>query len=164
MKSSGFFSVSGRRALMAIGVAVLLCVSSNVKVSGAPKAQDAAAQQDPLKLNIDGPAILVFRIKKDRTADFEALWPAIRAGLAKSSKEDLKEFAATLTPYKVKDVEGFYVFNLDHPSKTYSYNPIALLYYTDAEAIKRDEADTILKKWTDSSEGVNIWPLLKLGN
>jgi hypothetical protein len=170
MKASGMVSAASRRGLLLVGIAVVMCGTSNLR--GIAAAQDPQPQQqqqaqaapaDPLKLNIDGPAILVFQIKKDRVADFEALVAGIRAGLSKSTKEDVKAFAASYYPYKVEAVPGLYLFNLDHPSKTVSYNPVALLFYTDTEAIKREEADALHKKWEGSYDAVNIWPLVKVG-
>ena len=159
MAWSGFLSASSRRAMIVIGTAFALCVSSSVGIRAA-RQQD----KDDLKLNIDGPAILLFKIKADRTADFEALVAGILSGLGKSAKEDVKSFAAAYRPMKVETVPGLYIFNLAQPSKTVSYNPVTLLFYTDPEAIKREEADVLYKKWEGAAESINIWPLKPMGS
>jgi hypothetical protein len=155
MAWSGFSSASSWRAAMVVGTAVALCIGSSTGIRATGQEQP----KDDLKLSLDAPAILLFKIKPDRVADFEALVAGICSGLAKSTKEDVKAFAASYHPFKVETAPGLYVFYLEKPSKTISYNPVALLYYTDTEAIKREEADALFPKWKDAAESINILPL-----
>jgi hypothetical protein len=158
MAWSDFLLAPSRRAMIVIGTALALCVSSSSGIRAAGQ-----EQKDDLKLNLDGPAIVLFKIKADRVADFEALIAAIRAGLAKSEKDDVKAFGAAYQPLKVETVPGLFVFNLATPSKTISYNPVALLFFVDPVAIKREEADVLYKKWEGAAESINIWPLKQIG-
>jgi hypothetical protein len=167
MTVSEFLSGSRRRAV-AMSVAILLCALSAASMQARSAAAQTPAQPaDPLKLNLDVPTLIIYQIKPDRAADFQALWDGIRAGLGKSAKADVKAFADTLQPFRAQldpaAQTAVFVFKLETPSKTISYNPIQLLYYADPEAIKRDEADTLYKKWDGASLGVQIWPLIKAG-
>jgi hypothetical protein len=156
-------SASSRRIILAVGVTALLCAGSNL---------NARAQgDDQLKFDYDGPMLLLYQIKPDRTADFEALWAGIRAGLAKSTKPEVKAFGETLVPWKVQGVDGLYMFRLDPPSKTMTYNPVKLLYdnvnaTTPADGLfTRAEADDLYKKFDGSFQpnGIQPWKLAKVG-
>ena len=170
MTCSGLLSASSRRIILTVGVAALSCVGSVLRAQQAAPAQAAAAPaaqtaapEDPLKLNSDVPVILVFQVKPDRIADFEAAWAGIRAGLTRSANAELKAFGATLQPYKVQGFEGVYVFHLLEPSKTISYNPVHLLYFADKDLFKREDADALFAKWNGAAAGFNKWPLVKVG-
>jgi hypothetical protein len=168
---------SGRRVMVAVGMVAFLFATAGLsaRTQDPAKPQEPAKpaeQADPLKFDYDGPMILVFQIKPDRIADFEAFWPGLRAGLAKSDKPELKAFGETLTPYKVQGVQGLYLLRLDHPSKTFTYNPSKLLYdninYEKPElgAFTREEADTLFKKFNESwvpQGGIQAWKLEKAG-
>lgn len=161
MAWSGFRSASSRRSVLAIGMALLIGATSSASVKGAPQDQQ---QQDGLKLNIDGPALILFFVKKDRVADFESMWPALRSTITKSSKEGVKEFADTLYPYKVEGMDvPLYMLKLDKVSKQFSYNPVTLLFYLDKEAIKYDDAMVVHKKWEGATDRITVWPLTKMG-
>jgi len=168
MAWSGFKSAASRRALIVVGTALALCIGSSagIRAAGQDPAKPAGQEQpkDDLKLNSDTPVILLFKIKADRVADFEAVVAGIRNGLGKSAKDDVKAFAAAYTPFKVDGAPGLYVFYLEKPSKTVSYNPTALLYYTDPDAIKREEADALFAKWKDAPESINILSLKPMGS
>ena len=167
------------RAGVVGGLAVMLTAGSFVRPLLARAQDPAPAQQapaDPLKFSHDGPLLLIYQVKPDRAADFEALWAAIRAGLAKSDRAEVKAFGESLVPYKVSSTPNVYVFKLDQPSKTFSYNPVAILY--DAEHIltpapnpglfSRAEADELYNKKFSGSGGdvftaIQPWPLVKVG-
>src|SRR5262245_394233 len=97
MKIPGLLLTSCRRVVVAAGiVAVLFATGLSAQTQTQTQTQDPTkpqepakpAEVDPLKFNYDGPMMLVFQIKPDRIADFEAFWPALRAGLAKSPNAD----------------------------------------------------------------------------
>ena len=182
MKVSEWLPALCRRVLLVVGVIAISSATAvhAVKAQDAAKAQDPAkpqepakpAEVDPLKFDYDGPMILVFQIKPDRVADFEAFWPGLRAGLMKSPKADLKAFAETLQPYKVQGVPGLYLLRIDSPSKTYTYNPGKLVYdninYDKPEEglFTRAEADILFAKFKDSwvpPNGIQAWKLEKAG-
>ena len=146
-------------------------------------AQDAAAQADPLKLSGGKPTLVVWAIKADRGADFEAAWAGIRAVLAKSDKDDFKALGQSLTeiykvdqpPFDFTTKDGpvkavLYVFRLDKPSTTYSYNPRTILYEylkagQEGAVVNRADADDLfVKKFGESYLALQaIWALNKIG-
>jgi hypothetical protein len=158
---------------MAVSMAALFVATSGVGVRAQdPPKPAAAAEADPLKFDYNGPMILIFQVKPDKTADFEAFWPALRAGLNKSPNAELKAFAETLQPFRVQGVAGLYLFRLDPPSKTFTYNPSKLLYdninYTKPEdgLFTRPEADALFPKLSESLNAatpIQTWKLEKVG-
>jgi hypothetical protein len=164
MTVSEFLSASGRRAILLASLAAVLSATSSVR---AHPGQDPAkpAEVDPFKVTQNLPTLIIYQIKPDRAEDFQALWAGIRAGLAKSEKADVKAFADTLQPLRVQlpaaaaAQTAVFVFKLDAPSLTISYNPIQLLYYVDPAAFKREDADALYKKFDGSFQGYSIWPL-----
>jgi len=180
MRVSEFVSASSRRAVMSVAVAALVCASSGIRAqqtagqqtagqqaAGQPAAGQTEQPKDDLKLNLDGPALIIFQVNLARVADFEALWTGVRVGLAKSEKPGLKEFAATLYPYRAQlppeAPTAVYVFQLAAPSKEFSYNPTVLLYYTDEKVFEAADAKALYEKWNGAATGVQIWPLMKVG-
>ena len=105
------------------------------------------------------------------------------AQIAKSDRPEVKEFGASITHmYKLnapgQDPAGqsMYVFQIDKPSQTQSYNPgriiYEFLYVLDKESgkekgIPRAEADELFKKignMQDMFASINAWPLQKIGS
>jgi len=168
MNVSGLISTKSRWAIVAAGMAVLLATSAPAQ------AQNAAAQQpaqaDGFKFDYDGPIMILYNVKPDRTADFESAWAAIRAGLAKSTDAELKAFGETLYPYRIEGA-NIYIFRLDPPSKKFSYNPVKLLYDNvnnekpENGLFTRAEADDIYKKISGApvENGINVWKLKRAG-
>jgi hypothetical protein len=167
MKWSRVLPAVGRRAVVALGVAALL---------GAPAMaygqQPAAtpAPPDPLKFNLDVPLLLIYSVKPDKTADFESVWAAIKEGLAKSDKPELKTFGEGLNLFKADTpappagsppVPAIYLFRIDAPSKTISYNPVKLLY--ESGIFKYEEATPLYEKFKDTYTGIQFWPMVKIG-
>ena len=137
-------------------------------------APPAPAQEkpDPLKFNTESPVLLLFQIKADKTADFEAAWGQIRAAFGKVAKPETKAFGDTMAKlYKVDAGSAapapvsIYVVQLDAPSKTFSYDPGKMVYETlmGEKALTREEADAIYKKLADSFANINFWTLVKVG-
>ena len=172
MKVAGIGSAASRRILMAAGMSAMLVATSGVGVRAQdPPKPAAAAEPDPLKFDYNGPMILIFQVKPEKTADFEAFWPELRAGLSKSPNAELKAFADTLQPYRVQG-SPLYLFRLESPSKTFTYNPRNLIYdninYTKPEEglFTREQADKLFPKLSDSLNpqgGIQMWKLEKVG-
>jgi hypothetical protein len=109
------------------------------------------------------------QVKADKAADFESAWAAIRAGLAKSDKPDLKQLGDSLKMFKIDappvDMAGnkavTYIFQLNPPIKTQSYDPTKILFFSGA--FERTEAQAIYDKIKDCYLQINPIPLVKVG-
>jgi hypothetical protein len=185
MERASVLAASGRRALIGLGLAAIVAVGAGPVVAAQatqtqPPPQQPAApaapqqEADQLKFNIDTPILLMNQVKPDKTADFEAAWTSIRAGLAKiADKPDVKAFSDSLQKLYKVDLGGqggqapvvLYIIQLDHPSKTHSYNPVKIIYDTlmGATVITREEADAIYGKLKESVQNIQFWPLTKIG-
>jgi hypothetical protein len=176
---SGHRSASSRRTLLALGLAASLCAASGIKAQplqqapaapAAPAAAPAAAQAapaaaDPFKFSNDF-TLLVNSIKAAKAADFESAWAAIKDKLSKSDKPGLKEMAEGLKIYKLgtapqAGADVIYIFHLEPPSKTQSYDPTQILFFSGA--FERAEADAIYAKIKDAYVTITPWPLVKVG-
>lgn len=148
-----------------------------------PPTQQAAAPAqpaDPLKL-ANSPHLIIWGVKPAKTADFEAVWAALMAQFAKSDRAEVKEFGATITnmyklnaPSTTPDAAVIYVFQIEKPSQTQSYNPGRIIYEflyilkdNKEIGIPRAEADELFKKignMQDMFASINAWPLAKIGS
>ena len=160
---SGNRSASSRRTLVALGLAALLCAASGIN---AHARQDAPKPPDPFKFSNDF-TLLVNSIKSAKAADFESAWSDIKAGLAKSDKPGLKEMAEGLQIYKLgtptqPGADVIYIFHLMPPSKTQSYDPTQILFFSGA--FERAQADAIYAKIKDAYSSITPWPLVKVGS
>jgi len=159
-------------------VAALALFIAVARPAAAQTAPAAAPPQDILKFTSAGPAIILFQIKADKTADFESAWSAVRAGFDKVTEADPKAFAAGLANlYKLDqppiDVAGqkaaVYVLRVDNVSTTYTYNPVAIVYEMlwlngkEGAPLKREEADVIYNKFKDAFLNITPWKLNKIG-
>jgi len=145
--------------------------------------QQQTPPQDPLKFTHDGPLLIMWQIKADRVADFESAWSSIRGALAKNANPDLQAFAQSFTVSRVMTGPTgpvIYVFQCNPASKTFSYNPVALLYETlkapapDPAAaagtpppsvpgtFNYEEATAVYKKLEGAYENITPWPLQKM--
>lgn len=170
MTGGGLRRPWGLRALAVVALAVVLTAGS----FGRPllaQTPAAPAQADPLLFNLDVPLLLIYQVKPDKTADFESVWDSIKAGLAKSDKADLKSFGEGLKLFKADlppPAPGappqpvIYVFHIDQPSKTISYNPVKLLY--ESGIFKYEEATPLYEKFKDTYTNIQFWPLKKVGS
>jgi hypothetical protein len=171
MKLSDFQSASSRRMMIAVGVAALLCAGSNLRAYPTHGQEPAAQKPEPpdaLKLTSD--FVLIWStIKADKAADFESAWASIKAGLAKSSKDDLKQLGESIRVYKIDAPPAdspagktvTFMFHLDPPVKTQSYDPVKILFFSGA--FERAEADTVWAKLKDCYVSINPMPLSKIG-
>jgi len=148
----------------------------------APQQQPAAAAPQDNLLLPNSPHLIIWGVKPAKAADFEALWKGLQAQFAKSERPEVKEFAATITNmYKLTatsaapDAPVIYVFQVEKPSATQSYNPGRIIYeflykLVDGKetGIPRAEADELFKKigtsLTDMFASINTWPLAKIGS
>jgi hypothetical protein len=140
----------------------------------------APAQADPLLLS-NSPHLIIWGVKPGKAADFEAVWAGIMSQVAKSDRAEVKEFGATITsmyklnaPGQPADAPSMFVFQIDKPSTTQSYNPGRIIYeflYFQKDGkeggIPRTEADELFKKIGNMQEmfaSINAWPLVKMGS
>lgn len=169
MIRTGEYRAAALRAVAIVGL---------VLVFAAPRAAAAQAAPPPdlLKLGAAVPTVILIQIKADKTAEFEAAWSALRAGLAKSTKDDVKAFGESLNSlYKIDQppLEGgiaLYMLQIEKPSTTITYNPFAIVYEQLWNAdeklslITRAEADAIFEKLKAAFHNINPpWPLKKIG-
>lgn len=165
-----------RALLVGVMAVMVIGASRDAMAQDAP----AAAQQapDPLKFTTDKPMILGWQVRADKTVAFEEFWSGLKALILKSENAELKAFAETLNKlYKVDlppmDIQGnqtvIYLFQLDSPSTTHSYNPVMILYTylgagVEGSKVTRAEADALYEKFKASYLAVNpLWPLVKVG-
>jgi hypothetical protein len=166
MNVSEFWSAHSRRLLVAVALAALVCSGSSVLAQDPAPA--AAPPPDLLKLSSDY-VLIMNQVKADKVADFEASWDKIRAGLAKSTKDDVKQLGESLKIFKIdappQDTPGgksvTYIFQLFPPVKTLSYQPTEILFTSGA--FERPEADAIFEKLKDCYISINPIPLAKIG-
>jgi hypothetical protein len=189
MVRSGYLPAIDRRALVALVIAVALGVTTGARAASGSAPQDpkpAAGQPaaDPFQFSHDGPFLMVWTIKPDRADGFEKAWMSIKDALSKSSNAEHKGFGDNMTIYRVTTVTPgqpiVFVFQMNPPSKTLSYNPVKILFEylkpptPDAAAAANppppppgtfsyDEAMTIFKLLEGANEGVAFWPLAKKG-
>ena len=155
MTLSGFARAMGRRTLAAAALAAVVG-------TGTAWAQEQPA--DPFKFSADA-AVMVYTIKPESTADFEAMWATIKTKLAASEKPELKQLGESLRIYKVAagaTADGqTYFFIADPASKTVSYSLSPFLLFTSG-LFTREEADALFKKVNAAINGLNAIPLGKL--
>lgn len=137
-----------------------------VAVLAGAAALGARQAADPLKFTHEF-VLLYNQVKADKASDFESSWATIKAGLIKSEKPELKELGESLKIFKVDAPAGAtvnYIFNLNPPSKTQSYDPTKILF--ESGAFSREEADVIyakLKEAYSPTSPISTIPLVKVG-
>jgi hypothetical protein len=171
LRSAGF------RAAGVLGFAVLMVAAPGLASAQTP-APAAPPQDDVLKFSSNAPAMILVQVHADKTADFEAGWAGIRAGLAKGDADQKavgdsmgKLFKVDQPPLDTPQGKGvIYVLQLDSPNTTLTYNPFKLIYEVlwkngaEGAVLKREEADVIYEKLKASLQSVNPpWKLVKIG-
>ena len=174
MNRIGGLRSAGLRAAGVLGFAAVMAVTPATAWAQAA----AAPQEDVLKFSSNAPVMVLIQVHADKTADFEAGWAGIRAGLAKGDADQQalgtsmgKLFKVDQPPIQSPAGNGvIYVLQLDAPSTTITYNPFKLIYEVlwkpgaDATILKREEADAIFEKLKVSLQSVNPpWKLVKIG-
>ena len=152
MKLSSLAQACGRRVVVCLSAAAMLGAATAVfaqaapapaqapaaGTTAAPAAGQAAAPAAPdaFKFTTDAGGIIWY-VKADKTADFEAVWDAIRTKLAASDNPDLKAMSDGLKIYKLQAAPNaaptddvMYLFVADPASKTISYSPSPYLLFT----------------------------------
>jgi hypothetical protein len=161
---------SRKLAIVTAAVALMLCLPQIARAQDAP---------DPLKFTASGPVIVGWQIKAEKATDFETSWKGIRDLIGKSEDAALRAFGDSLTKLFKVDMAPFadasgnqtviYLFQLDAPSTTYSYNPLTILYTylaagQDGSKVTRAEADDLYGKLQGSVLSINpLWKLVKVG-
>jgi len=158
----GSRSASSRRTIVAGLLAAALVAGVNLHAQQAAPAP--AAQEDPFKFSTDAGALL-WIVKADNTAEFEAAWKEIRSKLATTDKADLKALGDSLKMFKIEapaSPQGVsYLFVADPASKTLSYSPSPFILFTsglfpDADGRK------LFDQLNGASAGINPLPLIKI--
>lgn len=162
---SGSLSMSTRRAFFVMVIMALLCGASGMRAQQAAAAP-AAQAADQLKFSTVA-ALIVWQVKPDMEAGFESAWGAIKTKLSASDKPDFKELGDSIKIFKVNMTGApagsptAYVFQLNPPSKTLSYDPSKILYAPGMW--ERAEADALFKKIADALVTFSVLPLDKVG-
>ena len=182
--------ISGSRTWTGVLAAAMLAATAGVAVAQEPPPTQQQQQQQPpppeqqqqpeapdqLLFKTTSPIILINQINQAKAADFESAWADIRAAFAKVTDPQLQAFAQTLNSlYKVDlppapTQQGgqavVYIFEIETPSTTVSYNPVKILFETlhkQAGVLTYDEAMAIHKKLDGAYASINPWPLVKIG-
>jgi hypothetical protein len=165
-----FVTLPARRLLMMTLAAVLtapLAAAAAPAQDAAPAPQAAApAAADPMKFGT-GHAIILNEVKAEKTADFEAVWTAIKAGLAASEKPELQQQAASLKMYKLATElpagsPAIYIFAIDPVSQALTYDPVKILF--ESGAFERAKADELYARVKDAYARITPWPLATFGS
>lgn len=158
MTLSGFTSVVSRRMFVAVALGASLFVGSNAWAQAAP------AEQDAFKFSTDS-AVMIYSIKPDKAAGFEALWSALRTKALASEKPDLKALGESLKIFKVQSAvpegQGQMYFFFADPAAKISYQIVPLLY--NSGLFTRAEADEAFNKvGADAFMIINAIPATKV--
>lgn len=136
-----------------------------------PRAQQPAPPLAP-RANA---AFMVFSVKGDKAAEFEAAWSAIRAGFARMASADARAFGETLKFYRSDSGQpaalqplAEYTLPIDSPSSALSYNPARivremLLMLPGDGVLTREDADDIMRKLKESVTRIQVRPMVKIG-
>lgn len=138
-------------------------------------AQAAAPAEDTLRFKSDSAAI-IFSVKPETTADFEAGYKALLAQLAVTAKPGMKELGASmqLTKLAVPGQPGqpaVYLMWIQNPSREFSYVYGKILFYSgkdqgekyDGIFEKQEDATAIYQKLFGSISAINPFPVNKIG-
>jgi hypothetical protein len=135
MKLSGFLSAFGRRAWVAVGLAVVVSAVSVVgaygpavaSVASLPVVQD---QPDPMTFNADR-LFVYFQVAPEVSRDFELVMNKIKTALAGSDDPERRRQASGWDVVKLDapqaDGNIMYIFILDPVAKGVSYDPFKIL-------------------------------------
>jgi len=180
MKSFGSLSVSGRRAVLVVGLAAfaVLTTASGLTAQQAPSQTQtppppqqtpapAAAAQPQAESGLtakSSPAMFLNIIKPDKVADFEAAMNKIKEALAKTDKPELKKLADGWQVLKVGETTAagspnvIYLWLINPAEVGAAYDPGKIIY----DALPRAEADEVFNKLKDSYTNLQRWTLEKV--
>lgn len=178
-----------RRSFVTVGFALLVGASTAQAQSQAPAAPPAsqtpaaaaapaqapAPADDPLRFKSDSAAI-IFSVKPEATADFEAGYKALLAQMAVTAKPGMKELGASMQLSKlaapaVAGQPAVYLMWIQTPSKEFSYVYGKILFYSGKEQgdkydgifEKQEDATAIYQKLFGAISGINPFPVNKIG-
>ena len=133
---------------IAVGLFVGVLAAGSVQAQQAAPAQQAAAAPAARVFANDAGLVLNF-VKPDKTADFEAVMAKLKEALAKSTKPERKQQAASWKVFKSPDPAAggnvLYVFVIDPSVKGADYTVSTIL----AEAFPQ-EVQTLYKQYAES--------------
>lgn len=162
-----FVTLPVTRLMMAlVAVLAVSTVASAQDPQTPPPAAAPAPAAQPDQLKFTTPTAIVFNlIKAEKTADFEAVWTEIKAGLAASAKPELQQQAASLKMYKLAlelpaGQNPIYVFYID-PVPSATFDPTKILF--ESGAFERPKADELYAKLKDCYAQIQPWPLVAFG-
>jgi 2-oxoglutarate dehydrogenase E2 component (dihydrolipoamide succinyltransferase) len=174
MNVLGSGSASSRRTIVAGFLAAVLGAAVTAQAQQAPAPAPAAPAQaepapapDAFKFTSDA-ALVVWVVKGDKTADFEAAWGEVLGKLAASGKPDLKTIADSIKIYKADGpatADGVtYFFDIDPVAKGATYNPSFLLF--SSGIYERDQALAVFNRINDAINpqgGIRPIPIVRVG-
>jgi hypothetical protein len=160
-----FVTQPARRLLM-LTLAVMVAAPLAAAGQDAAPAQAAPAAADPMKFD-SAHAMILNEVKAEKTADFEAVWTEIKAGLAASAKPELQQQAASLKMYKLASAlpagsPAIYIFAIDPVSQGMTYDPVKILF--ESGAFERAKADELYARVKDAYARITPWPLATFGS
>jgi len=169
MNVLGSGSALSRRLIVTALFSAMVGVAATAQAQQAPApaapaapAAQADAPPDPFKFTSDA-AMVLWTVKADKTADFEAVWSELLKKAAASDKPDVKAVADTLKMFKADipaSPQGVtYFFQMD-PAKAPTYSPTVLLY--SSGLYERPQAEELYKKLADTIAGINPVPLKRV--
>lgn len=171
MRLSGLLSVTGRRVMVALGVAGMLLVASSVHAQDAP-AQAAAQPEAPdaFKFSTATPVMVLLSINQGQEMSFESAFNELKDGLAATGKPEFQAQAKSMQLLKVNlpavaGAPGVYIMYLNPPLTTVSYDFTKIFYYSGAFDVStpelRKKVDDIYAKFTAAVASQNLWPVVQ---
>jgi len=185
MRLSSF--LPGRMSQRALVICGLLSVCgasvAHAQTAAPPAAAPAAAPQaapepvDALKITDADIALIIYQVKPDKTADFEAVWAQAKQLYATVDDADWKAVGASFKMAKLNGTAAAapaqYFFYIDPVNHKVSYDPTKLFYYIKPGAdektpgmplMKREDADALFAKLAAClAAGPNLVRLSRIG-
>lgn len=151
-------------AVFAVSTAAAAQEPQTPPATPAPAAAQAAP--DPMKFD-SGIAMVLNEVKPDKVADFEAVWMAIKAGLAASPKPEHQAQAASLKMLKLATPlpagsNALYIFAIDPVAPGMTYDPVKILF--ESGVFERAKADELYARVKDAYARITPWPLVTFGS
>jgi hypothetical protein len=155
----------GQRTLMICGLVSVFSASvAHAQTAAPPAAAPAAAQAAPepvdgLKITDADIAMIIYQVKPDKTADFEAVWAQAKQLYSTVDDADVKAIGTSFKIIKLAgtaaDAPAQYWFYIDPVNHKASYDPTKLFFYIKpgfdpttpgTQLMKREDADALYAK------------------
>ena len=150
---------TSRRALMVLGLVAMM--GTSVAHAQTPAAA-APAAPDVMKIDADAgtTAAIVYTVKPDKTADFEAIWTQIKGLYATVDDPGLKSVGASISRVlKLPTPQGVaYWFFIDAVVKDQSYDWVKIVYFVKPSLDPSVPGVPLLKR---DEEANPLWDKLK---